>query len=1219
MKKFSIHAFVVFAILFFPMVVHAEVRDVSVSGTLVEGRLEQEILDLVNNERRNAGVEALSGDVLLENAARQRAIEAGTCYDEGHLRCNKMPASTVLAEYGISYHSFGENLAFGYQDVEVVFDAWKNSLPHYNNIISSNYQSIGIGIFKSSDGNWYWALEFSDSLGSTYTPNSSETFENHGNFLVKYDDSIYPTYSSSSLEDVELSLSENDTIDFSIITSNEITNSNVNLHLLNWSSSNPLVVDISNDGYVMMLHAVGEGVSTVSAWFAGCEYSFQVVVKNPNEDAREQSYVRIEYPDREDLIFDIQDEDELSGKVFSVLDHYSVNETEYDLEGTILNKWPIVISYCSNVECTTPLMPQTVESDDPDLFQWQDEEFIFQNSGQTTITAIFENGLSVRIPVDIVGYHFEKEEYSLFVGDEIGPKIIMDPSVLEKEKTFSSSSEEIAFFGENNVLVAKEEGECLISSFVEDNIITYARVHVYPKEAITISVDQENIELTEGEEINIGATVDDSFATLSYESSNEDIVVVLEDGRVFAKKAGVASILITAQKRVSQDLINTSDTTISITVLERIIPISDIIVNEDQISLFVGDEIELHAQILPSNATYQDLSWSSSDTSVATVDSNGKVSAVTAGNSVITVTCSNGISKTISLEVKEISSNPTIAVLENEITLSVHEEKQIEVIKSSQDIVVTFHSDDLRIASVSENGLISALEEGDTTITVSSGDDDLFVLVHVIPLLEVSRITFQDTSIIMNVNDEKTIQAYVYPEVLQDKVLLEWKSTNEEVATVESNGTIHAYRSGSTTIIASYSNGVSASLNVVVREKEIPVEALYVENEELHLEVGDVHTLIVGVLPENADEFVSLKWHSSNPYVFTILDNGTIRAVGVGDAYLTISLEDNDDIFVKVLVTVSKKVIPITDISLSSYEVTLVEEESASINVTLLPSDANEDMNLTWKSEDPYVASVYHGIITALGAGRTTITVMTDSGISKRIVVVVNSKPKEERKTEISEASKPIISRRSEVSKNTTTSNSREVKEESVSNEFNIVFDNDTAIVENENGRVVLKIDDILALERDSISLGANEKLISFYEISYLEGGNSTFSNPTFTVRFPITFDESQYESVYVAFISGGGVDTKFTTVVNNGYIQFSTDHFSKYAVIGVLKENNDIPLEIDDSKKVPDKNKKEPKQKKSIDPQTKKMILLTSVWVIAFLFLCSMVFLLLKGRRKND
>ena len=122
---------------------------------------------------------------------------------------------------------------------------------------------------------------------------------------------------------------------------------------------------------------------------------------------------------------------------------------------------------------------------------------------------------------------------------------------------------------------------------------------------------------------------------VSWSSSNEAVATVSADGTVTAKSAGTAIITATSENGMTASC--------TITVEKKFIPITEVYLDKSSATLTEGDTATLTATVLPENTTYsKDVSWSSSNVAVATVDLMGKVTAKSAGTAVITATSENG-------------------------------------------------------------------------------------------------------------------------------------------------------------------------------------------------------------------------------------------------------------------------------------------------------------------------------------------------------------------------------------------------------------------------------------------------------------------------------------------------------------------------------------------------------------------------------------------------
>lgn len=116
-----------------------------------------EVLRLVNIERKKEGLSELTATEALKNAANQRAIEIKSVFS--HSRPDGSFCFTVLGEYGVSYRTAGENIAYGQRTPQEVVQGWMNSEGHRANILNSNFRKLGVGCYESS-GVLYWTQLF---------------------------------------------------------------------------------------------------------------------------------------------------------------------------------------------------------------------------------------------------------------------------------------------------------------------------------------------------------------------------------------------------------------------------------------------------------------------------------------------------------------------------------------------------------------------------------------------------------------------------------------------------------------------------------------------------------------------------------------------------------------------------------------------------------------------------------------------------------------------------------------------------------------------------------------------------------------------------------------------------------------------------------------------------------------------------------------------------
>ena len=217
------------------------------------------------------------------------------------------------------------------------------------------------------------------------------------------------------------------------------------------------------------------------------------------------------------------------------------------------------------------------------------------------------------------------------------------------------------------------------------------------------------------------------------------------------------------------------------------------------------------------------LAWTSSDESVATVDATGMVVAVSAGEADITASVTDSeMSAVCKVTVKVAAKD--ITVPDNlDVKLNDGNETTVEATVSPADATdakVSYASTDEAVATVDKDGRVQVLQPGEcdiTTTLMQDGEKVTEKTTHVKAFYEVESITLDSNEGKLTVGNSHTIKATVAPEEVAAETTIEWSSSNEKVATVDSNGKVTAVSSGNATITAT-AGEESANYEVTVEQ-----------------------------------------------------------------------------------------------------------------------------------------------------------------------------------------------------------------------------------------------------------------------------------------------------------------------------------------------------------------------------------------------------------------
>ena len=158
----------------------------------------------------------------------------------------------------------------------------------------------------------------------------------------------------------------------------------------------------------------------------------------------------------------------------------------------------------------------------------------------------------------------------------------------------------------------------------------------YKVTGVTLNKDSLILDLGGEETLTAAITPDNATnKNVTWESDNENVATV-ENGVVTAVGAGTATITVTTEDGSFTD-------TCQVTVKEAAnVPVTSVSLDKTTLELTEGETAQLTATVLPDNATNKAVTWSTSNASIATVDANGLVTAVSAGTATITVTTEDG-------------------------------------------------------------------------------------------------------------------------------------------------------------------------------------------------------------------------------------------------------------------------------------------------------------------------------------------------------------------------------------------------------------------------------------------------------------------------------------------------------------------------------------------------------------------------------------------------
>lgn len=401
----------------------------------------------------------------------------------------------------------------------------------------------------------------------------------------------------------------------------------------------------------------------------------------------------------------------------------------------------------------------------------------------------------------------------------------------------------------------------------------------------------------------------------------------------------------------------------------------------------------LSASINPSNATEQNISWTSSNPQVAKVDGNGLASLLSLGSAVITATC-EGKSATCSINVVPLVIPVESVVLNAEnIEMRLGDEVTLTAtIKPADatDLTLIWESSNERIVTVL-NGKLTAVGVGEAEVTVkASNNKSATVSVAVKPIMAESIILNQ-TSFTGRPGDTLQLTATVSPSNTTDKTVT-WTSSDINVATVDNSGLVSLKAAGTATITATAGNK-SATCKITVIPYTVEVTSITLDKSNIEVKEGETATLTATIHPDNATD-KNVTWSSSDSKIASIT-NGVVTGISVGTATITATSSNGKKANCIVsVISDGPVIVEVTSISLISKEVTMKEGDVYTLTATVYPENAT-DKTVKWISSDPEIVSVNNGVVTGLNPGEAIVTASTSNGISASCNFIITEQPVE--------------------------------------------------------------------------------------------------------------------------------------------------------------------------------------------------------------------------------
>lgn len=524
-------------------------------------------------------------------------------------------------------------------------------------------------------------------------------------------------------------------------------------------------------------------------------------------------------------------------------------------------------------------------------------------------------------------------------------------------------------------------------------------------EVTTVQISPKTLSIVEGDSKRLTVTLLPEEAidkAVIWNSSNEEIATVTEEGLVTAIKEGEVSIIATSNNNLTG--------TCKLVVSKKVIHVQSISINETMTIMVDVDQVfNLDIKVLPENATNKKIIWTVSNKGLITINEEKKtITGVKKGEVIITVTTEDG-NKTDECKVTITPYKVpviSISLSETKIKLKIGDSKLIEAIplpNIAANKTITWSSSNKGIVTVSKDGLITAIKEGKANIIATAHNGvNKSCEVTVIPESEeipVEKIILITKCTTLFIGEMALFKVKIVPENATDKKLI-WTNSNEDIMDCIENS-VCPWDLGEGVITATANNGIKLDIPVKVIEgsnkngfrisPEITVIAK--KNRVLRVEnfTGDAKKLKLTYKLSNTNAIKISRWPEGDikfykgcPHLEIVEgaktgDQVTITATDengkTSSCVATVNL-DTDYIYSAFISCDFKKAIKLGESAKLSYKFEDVYPENKDVKFYSL----NED--IVTVSDD--------GTVTAVKVGATAVTVYSlDNGTYSRCNVIV--------------------------------------------------------------------------------------------------------------------------------------------------------------------------------------------------------------------------------------
>lgn len=389
-----------------------------------------------------------------------------------------------------------------------------------------------------------------------------------------------------------------------------------------------------------------------------------------------------------------------------------------------------------------------------------------------------------------------------------------------------------------------------------------------------------SVSITVGKKVlGIGEKTDISGAVYPANSCNTNITWDCSDSSVIKLKNGTIEAVGYGTATITAESFNGKVGSVKITVKEitaEKVTINNIPTDD---KLYIGESFQLTSTITPSNVDNPAITWSSSDTEIATVDNKGNVALKASGNVKISATASNGVKGVWQVQVKEHFVE-SVNIDETELSMllgSTYALKASVTPSNATHPEIQWSTSDVNIIDVTADGTLTAVTCGNAIVTATSTNGISKSVEITVNEIVAESISIEGEATIL-LGEDTVLNAIILPENTTVKDVV-WSVDDTNIVSISEDGKVTALAVGDT-IVRAKQKDVETYIEISVLSIDV-TEIIIASSNGSSLNKDETTEFSAEIVPSNAT-YKNITWSTSDESIATIDENGVLTTHSTG-------------------------------------------------------------------------------------------------------------------------------------------------------------------------------------------------------------------------------------------------------------------------------------------------------------------------------------------------